>query len=314
MRCLVTGGAGFIGSNLVKALLENGNKVIVLDDFSVGKLSNLDILKPYDPLSNENLKIVAGSVLDLTLLYSLAMEVDTIFHLAVQCLVRCNEDFKLGHEVNATGTFNVCLAAKRFDSKIVYVSTSEIYGNALYLPMDEKHPTNPQSIYGLSKLVGEQYVRMFNKYHGVPAVIVRPFNSFGPNYRGDQYAAVITNFAKRLLQKKPVIIYGTGKQRRDWTYVSDTTEGIIGLSKLSDGEIVNIGSGSSVSVNELAKVMSKVSGVELSVIYEDPRPNDVLNLEADITLARTKYGYRPKVPLEYGLRLYMEWLKIHSGD
>ena len=132
MKCLVTGGAGFIGSNLVKALLENGDTVIVLDDFSVGRLSNLDILSPYDPQSNENIKVVSGSILDLNLLYSLAMQVDIIYHLAVQCLVRCNEDFKLGHEVNDAGTFNVCLAAKRFGAKIVYISTSEIYGTAKY--------------------------------------------------------------------------------------------------------------------------------------------------------------------------------------
>jgi len=311
LRALCTGGSGFIGSNLVKALLENGDKVIVLDDFSVGKLSNLDILSPYDPRSNENLTVVSGSILDLNLLYSLAMQVDVIYHLAVQCLVRCNEDFKLGHEVNDTGTFNVCLAAKRFGAKIVYISTSEIYGTAQSSPMSESHPTEPQSIYGLTKLVGEKYVSMFNKYYGVPAVIIRPFNAYGENHRGDQYAAVLTNFIKRVLQRKPLIIHGNGEQSRDLTYVTDTVQGIICLSKLSHGEIVNIGAGSSATIYDLAKIISTIAGEPLSVIHEDARINDVFKLEADITLAR-KYGYEPKVPLRDGLKLYFEWYKKHG--
>jgi len=292
-------------------LLENGNKVIVLDDFSVGKLSNLDILSPYDPKSNENLTVVSGSVLNLNLLYSLAMQVDVIYHLAVQCLVKCNEDFKIGHETNDTGTFNVCLAAKRFGAKIMYISSSEVYGTAQSSPMTEAHPTEPQSIYGLTKLVGEQYVSMFNKYHGVPAVIVRPFNCYGSNHRGDQYAAVLTNYIKRALQQKPLVIHGDGEQSRDLSYVSDTVQGIILLSKLSHGEIVNIGSGESVTINDLAKIVSTIAGQPLTVIHEAARINDVFKLEADITLAR-KYGYNPKIILREGIKLYYEWYKKHG--
>jgi len=305
---LICGGAGFIGSNLVKALLENGDKVIVLDDFSVGKLSNLNIISPYDLESNENLTVVLGSVLDLNLMYSLAMQVDVIYHLAVQCLVKCNEDPKLGHETNDTGTFNVCLAAKKFNVKIVYISSSEVYGTAKSSPMMEAHPTEPQSIYGLTKLVGEQYVSMFNKYHGVPAVIIRPFNSYGPNHRGDQYAAVLTNFIKRVLRREPLVIHGDGEQSRDLTYVSDTVQGIILLSELKDGEIVNIGSGESVTINDLAKIVSTIAGEPLRVMNEPARINDVFKLEADISLAR-KYGYSPKVTLREGIKRYLEWYK-----
>ena len=292
-------------------MLENGDKVIVLDDFSVGKLSNLDIISPYDPKSNENLTVVSGSVLDLNLLYSLAMQVDVIYHLAVQCLVKCNEDFKLGHETNDTGTFNVCLAAKRFGTKIVYISSSEVYGTAQSSPMNESHPTEPQSIYGLTKLVGEQYVSMFNKYHGVPAVIIRPYNCYGENHRGDQYAAVLTNFIKRVLQRKPLVVHGDGEQSRDLTHVSDTVQGIILLSKLSHGEIVNIGSGESVTINDLAKIVSTIAGEPLTLIHEVARINDVFKLEADITLAR-KYGYEPKVILREGIKLYFEWYRQHG--
>lgn len=309
---MICGGAGFIGSNLVKALLENGDKVIVLDDFSVGKLSNLNIISPYTPESNKNLTVVSGSVLDLNLLYSLVMQVDIIYHLAVQCLVKCNEDFKLGHETNDTGTFNVCLAAKRFGAKIVYISTSEVYGTAKFSPMSESHPTEPQSIYGLTKLVGEQYVSMFNKYYGVPAVIIRPFNAYGDNHRGDQYAAVLTNFIKRVLRRDSLVIHGDGEQSRDLTYVSDTVQGIILLSELKDGEIVNIGSGESVTINDLAKIVSTIAGEPLRVINEAARINDVFKLEADISLAQ-KYGYSPKVTLRGGIKRYFEWYKQH-GD
>ena len=177
--------------------------------------------------------------------------------------------------------------------------------------MDETHPTEPQSIYGLTKLVGEQYVRMFNKYYGVPAVIIRPFNCYGPNHRGDQYAAVLTNFVKRVLQRKPLIIHGDGEQSRDLTYVSDTAQGIICLSKLSNGEIVNVGYGSSATINNLAQMISTIAGVPLSVIHEDARVNDVFKLEADITLAQ-KYGYSPKVTLREGLKLYFDWYKQHG--
>jgi UDP-glucose 4-epimerase len=311
IRALICGGAGFIGSNLVKALIENGDKVIVLDDFSVGKLSNLDILAPYDPKSNDKLTVVTGSILDLNLLYSLAMQVDIIYHLAVQCLVKCNEDFKLGHEVNDTGTFNVCLAAMKFKAKLVYISSSEIYGTAKVCPMPESHPTDPQSIYGLTKLVGEKWVSIFNKYFDVPAVIIRPFNCYGENHRGDQYAAVLTNFIKRALQHKPLIIHGNGEQSRDLTYVGDTVQGIILLSKLSHGEIVNIGSGSSATIHDLARIISTIAGEPLNFIYEDARVNDVFKLEADITLAKT-YGYSPKMPLREGLKLYFEWYKKHG--
>lgn len=311
MRILITGGCGFIGSNLVKALLEKGNEITVLDDFSSGKLSNLDIISSTDLKKTKKLTVISGSVLDLNLLYTLTMKTDIIYHLAVQCLVKCNEDPKIGHEVNATGTFNVCMAAKRFNVKVVYISTSEIYGTAQSDTMDETHPTEPQSIYGLTKLVGEQYVTMFNKYYNVPAVIIRPFNTYGDNHRGDQYAAVLTNFIKRTLQRKPLIIQGNGEQSRDLTYVTDIVQGIILLSKLSNGEIVNIGSGSSTTINDLAKIVSTIAGEPLHVINEPPRMNNVFKLHADISLAQ-KYGYSTKVPLREGIKQYFEWYKKHG--
>src|SRR4030042_1189572 len=196
MKVLCTGGAGFLGSNLVQTLVQRGDQVTVLDDFSAGKLSNLESVI-------DRVNVVRGSVTDLELLRKLTSETDIIFHLAVQCLMVCNENPILAHEVNDKGTFNVCQAAKEKNNKLIYISSSEIYGTSQYSPMDEKHPTNPQSIYGLTKLVGEQYVQLFNKIYGVPAVIIRPFNAYGPNHREDNYAAVITAFIKRLEHEDP---------------------------------------------------------------------------------------------------------------
>src|SRR3990167_1111616 len=190
MRSLVTGGAGFIGSGLVKVLVDRGDDVTVVDDFSVGKMEHLDDIG--------NIEIVKGSICDIGLMRKLVSKTDIVFHLAVQCLMKCNENPIIAQEVNVGGTFNVCLAAYEAHTKMVYVSSSEIYGTCKFPPMKEDHPTEPQSIYGLSKLMGEEYVKHFNKYYGVPAVIIRPFNAYGPNHRNDQYSAVITAFIRRL--------------------------------------------------------------------------------------------------------------------
>ncbi len=299
MRCLVTGGAGFIGSNLVKVLVDRGDDVTVIDDLSVGRIEHLEDCK-------NDIDFVTGSVCDLDLMRQLTSNTDTVFHLAVKCLMACNSDLTLANEVNVGGTLNVCIAANEAHAKIVYVSSSEVYGTSKFSPMTEKHPKNPQSIYGLSKLIGEEYVQLFNRLYHVPAVIIRPFNSYGPNHRNDQYSAVITAFIRRLENGQYPVIEGTGEQSRDFTYVSDTAEGIALLSKLEHGEIVNIGSGKATSINYLASLLMKIYGKEDTLIYAKPRPNDVFKLQAYTELAKS-YGYKQKVPLEEGLRKYLEW-------
>lgn len=299
MKILVTGGAGFIGSNLVKVLVERGDDVTVIDDFSVGRMDHLKDC--YDDIA-----IVEGSVCDLDLMRKLMSKTDTVFHLAVKCLMTCNENPVMAHDVNVGGTFNVCLAAYETHAKIIYISSSEIYGTSMFVPMTEYHPTTPQSIYGLSKLMGEKYVKHFNKYYGVPAVIIRPFNAYGPNHRNDQYSAVITAFIRRMDNGEYPIIEWTGEQSRDFTYVTDLAEGIALLSKLDHGEIVNIGSGKATSIKELATTLLKIYGMENKFIFAESRPNDVFKLEADIRFAKS-YGYEPKVSLEEGLRKYLAW-------
>ncbi len=306
MRSLVTGGAGFIGSNLVKALVKRGDDVTVLDDFSVGMMEHIRDINP------QRLKVISGSVCDLELMRKLIFNTDTVFHLAVKCLVACNHNPVLAHEVNVGGTFKVCLAAYEAHAKVVYVSSSEVYGTCRISPMTENHPIEPQSIYGLSKLISEQYVKSFHKYYNLPAVIIRPFNVYGPNHRDDQYAAVITSFINRLEKGEPLIIEGTGEQSRDFTYVSDTVDGILLLSTLENGEIINVGNGHATTIKDLAATLFRIYDIKENIIFKPERINNVFKLESDIKLGNS-YGYKPKVSLEDGLMKYIKWLRNNNA-
>jgi len=252
--------------------------------------------------------IVAGDVRKLETVEVLASKTDVIFHLATRCLVQGLEDPKTMHEVNDIGTYNICLAAKKYGCKIVNIGTSEEYGNQTEFPIKETASMKPVSIYGLTKLVAERYVEFFHRIYGVPAVMIRPFNVYGPRHREDGYAAVITVFMKQLRKGTPLTIHGDGKQTRELTYISDVVDGIILLSKLSDGEVVNIGSGEEVSILKIAELVSKAWGEKPSLIFTQPRPHDIKRFCCDITKAKS-YGYNPIVSLEEGLRMYVAWYK-----
>ena len=316
MNVLVTGGAGFIGSHLVRRLVDDGHRVVVLDDLSSGSRQNLVGI---------DAKLEVGSVSNLLAVQRVAMNVDTIFHLATQCLVVGIDRPKHLHDVNDVGTFNICLAAKEQEAKLICVGTSEAYGDQSRFPIREDAPMHPQSLYAVTKVVGEHFVKFFHDMYDVPAVIIRPFNTFGPLQREDldmerlmkgfnAYSGVITTFIKRLEANKNLVIFGDGHQRRDFTYVTDIVDGLILLSKLEDCEIINLGYGDDVSVLELARLLSTVwtgSQKEPDVAFANPRPKDVRRLLADISLARS-YGYHPKVTFEEGLKNYVEWWKSVS--
>lgn len=292
-----------MGSHLVERLVEMGDEVTVLDDFSAGKLSNLEAVK---------CKIVEGSVCNLPLVRNLTAKTDVTFHLATRCLVQGLEDPKIMHQVNDIGTYNVCLASKEYNTKIVYINSSEAYGIQNDFPIKETAPMNPVSIYGLTKHIGELYVNFFHKTYGTPVVSIRPFNFFGPRHREDSYAAVITNFIKRIEANERPIIYGNGLQTRDFSYVSDVVDGILLLSKLENGEIINLGGGGEVSILELANLVVQAwtenDDLEAEVIFEEARPNDIRRLCPDISLAES-YGYKPKIPLKTGLAKYISWYR-----
>lgn len=305
MKVLVTGGAGFIGSHLVERLVERGDRVTVLDDLSAGKVSNLGQV-----LSKIQFRV--QSVEDYQAVHTITKGIDVIFHLATQCLVKGNEDPLMIHQVNDIGTYNVCVAAKEHGCKIVFIGTSEMYGQQTKISINEEAIPNPVSLYGMTKIVGEQYVRFFNDIYGVPAVCIRPFNTFGPRQREDKYSGVVTSFLKQIKQNKPFIIGGDGKQTRDFSYVSDIVEGILLLSELSGGEVVNLGSEKETSILELADAVTRSwlekEDFSVDIVFEDPRINDLKKLKADVSLAKS-YGYSSKVSLQEGMDRYVAWYK-----
>lgn len=258
--------------------------------------------------------IVTGDVRKLETVETLASKTEVIFHLATRCLVQGLEDPRSMHGVNDLGTYNICLAAKKHGCKIVYFGTSEQYGNQTEFPIKETAPMNPVSIYGLTKLVAENYVSFFHNIYGVPAVIIRCFNTYGPRHREDSYAAVITEFMKRLKNGQPLIIQGDGQQTRELTYISDVVDGTILLSTLYNGEIINIGGGTEISILDLANLLSNVWHNKNAVIeFTKPRPHDIKRFCCDITKAKS-YGYKPKVSLEEGLRRYVAYFKQRGSN
>jgi nucleoside-diphosphate-sugar epimerase len=303
---LVTGGAGFIGSHLVEKLVHICDKVIVLDDFSSGSHSNLSHI-------DCDIEVVEGSICCLPLIKYLVSQVEVVYHLATRCLVEGLENPQVMQQVNDIGTYNICLAAQEFPgTKIVYIGSSEEYGRQKKFPIKETASMNPVSIYGMTKLIGERYVSFFNKIYDVPAVIIRPFNTFGPRHREDEYAAAITNFMKKIEKNEQPIIYGDGTQTRDFSYVTDIVDGIIALHHLKNGEIVNIGSGWELPLNDVADMVvqtwSQNPNAKANPIYKEARVEDVTRLQADISLAES-YGWKPKVSFWEGLKKYVQYYK-----
>lgn len=309
LRILVTGGAGFIGSHLTERLLALGNEVIVLDDYSAANRGNLDAVA-----SHPRLRVVEGDILNARTVGSLVKKADQVFHLACKVIGLSLVDPKIVHEVNATGTLNVCMACRKHESKrLVYVSSSEVYGTAKYVPMDENHPFCPTTPYGAGKAAGELYVRSFYYTWNLPAVIARPFNTYGPRSRTDRYSAVIRRFIDRLLKDKPPIIYGDGKQTRDFTYVSDVVDGIIKTAECDEliGDAVNIARGEEVSIIRIAEIASKLLGKKgkIEPVFQEERPGDVRRHMADISKARNLLRFKPEVSIEDGIERLIEWRK-----
>lgn len=305
-RFLVTGGAGFIGSELVRQLAASGSQVIVVDNLVNGKRENLEGLEV------GQVKLVVADIRDSERMADFISGVDVVFHLA--CLgVRHSIHSPLeNHEVNATATLNLLSIAKAADVKrFVYVSSSEVYGTALWVPMTEEHPTLPMTVYGASKLAGECYARAFHRTYDYPAVVIRPFNNYGPrcHHEGDS-GEVIPKFLLRTMAAEPMIIFGDGTQTRDFTYVGDCARGMImvGLADEAIGQTVNLGYGEEVTINDLAREVASVAGKsEAKVIHEGSRPGDVLRLFADSTKARELAGFEPKIKLKEGISLLMDW-------
>jgi UDP-glucose 4-epimerase len=305
--CLITGGAGFIGSELTRAAARHFEKVIVVDNLVNGKRENIaEVLS--DQVTLEVLDIRAEDAVR-----PLLKDVDVVFHLA--CLgVRHSIHSPIeNHEVNATATLRLLVAAREAGvSRFVYVSTSEVYGSIdPKPPMSEVHHTHPMTVYGASKLAGECYSRAFHRTHGYDTVVVRPFNAYGPrcHHEGDS-GEVIPKFMLRCMAGEPMVIFGDGKHTRDFTFVTDTARGILlaGLNPRSAGSTINLGTGREITITDLACSVRNVIGrPDAEIQYQLPRPGDVIRLCADVTQARDLLGFEPTLSLHNGLKHLHDW-------
>jgi len=298
---LVTGGAGFIGSHVVDRLLENETvaRVRVIDNLVNGRSENL-AAAARDP----RFEFVKADIRDEDQLDAALDGVSVVMHLA--CLgVRHSLHAPLeNHEVNATATLNLLEIARRKSvDKFVHVSTSEVYGTARYAPMDEGHPTFPETVYGGSKLAGEAYARAAYRTHRMPVVVARPFNTYGPrsHFEGDS-GEVIPRTIVRALCGLPALIFGDGKQTRDFTQVRDTAAGLISLVECDAaiGETVNLGSGKEIEIAELCAMIARMAGCDAASVHLSARPGDVRRLVVDPTLIESLTAFTPSVSLKDG--------------
>jgi len=305
-RILVTGAAGFIGSNLTDDLLNLGANVIGIDNLFNGRLENLE-----EAFENKNFQFYKGDIRDFSFLLEILKDIDIIYHEAAftsvpQSVVMpesCND-------VNINGTLNVLNAARRRDvEKIIYASSSGVYGDTPTLPKKEDMLRIPISPYGVSKLACESYMEVYHQVYGLNTISLRYFNVFGPRQQDSPYSGVIAIWLGRLIKNRNLIIFGDGHQSRDFTYIKDVVQANILASQNNiSGEILNIGAGSPIKVLELAKLMLKLTDKEhLEIIFDPPRPGDIIHSFADISKARELLKFQPKYNQEQGLRDYFKW-------
>jgi nucleoside-diphosphate-sugar epimerase len=312
MRYLVTGGAGFIGSNIVEELVRRGHDVIVLDDLSTGKEENLVDVRKKIEFRNESIR-------DLSAVQSACKGADYVLHLAARTSVpRSVQNPVETNSVNIDGTLNVLLAAR--DSKVrrfVFAASSSAYGETPVLPKTEAMPASPISPYGLTKYVGELYAQVFGRVYGLENTCVRYFNVFGPRQDPtSQYSGVLSRFMLCLVQGKQPTIYGDGEQSRDFTYIDNVVDVTLRACETAgvSGRVFNGGTGARVTLNQVLRLLEKITKKEIHARRDPTRVGDILHSQADISLATKLLGYRPLVDFEEGLRRTWEWYKNAYGN
>jgi UDP-glucose 4-epimerase len=302
---LVTGGGGFIGSNLVRALLERGDDVRVLDNFSTGSRGNLDGL---------DVDVVEGELRSYERVHHAVRGVELVYHLgALGSVPRSVQDPLTSSAVNVEGTLNVLLAARdEAVRRVVYSSSSSIYGSAGALPRTEQMVPDPISPYGVAKLAAERYCVSFSRvYEGLETVVLRYFNVFGPKQSPhSEYAAVVPLFITQIARGAPVTIHGDGGQSRDFTYVSNVVDATVRAAGApgASGRIFNVAAGRPATVNELADAVGRILGKPVEKVTAPARPGDVRDSWADVSEARSALGFDPRISLEEGLRLTVDSL------
>jgi nucleoside-diphosphate-sugar epimerase len=304
---VVTGGAGFIGSHLADALLDRGESVRVVDNFATGNRENLDAL-------SRTVELLEGDLADPGVAREAVAGADYVLHqAAIPSVPRSVADPLTSHRANVDATLQLLLAARDAGVKrVVYAGSSSAYGDAPTSPKSEDMPTAPVSPYALQKLIGEQYMTMFTELYGLETVTIRYFNVFGPRQDpSSPYSGVIALFATALLAGNPVTIVGDGEQTRDFTYVSNTVDGVLRAVTAPDvaGEVINVATGRQISINELARTLGTVTGNSVAPVHAEERAGDVRHSLADISKAKRLLGYEPAVDLEEGLRRTVEWYR-----
>jgi UDP-N-acetylglucosamine/UDP-N-acetyl-alpha-D-glucosaminouronate 4-epimerase len=309
MRYLVTGGAGFIGSNTVDELVRRGHSVVVLDDLSAGKEENLAEVR-------SKITFVKGSIIDMEAIQKAIHQAEYVIHLAARTSVpRSVKDPLETNRINVDGTLNVLVAAR--DNKVkrvVLAASSSAYGETPTLPKIESMQPKPISPYGVTKYVGELYAQTFGRCYGLENVSVRYFNIFGPRQDpGSAYSGVLSKFATAFLEETPPVIFGDGEQTRDFTYVDNAVEANLLACEApgASGEVINVGTGCRVSLNQTLQQFRRITGKNLEARYEPSREGDIRDSQADITKARELLGYEPTVMFEDGLERTIAWYQLH---
>ena len=311
-RVLVTGGAGFVGSNIVHALLGLGAEVAVLDDFCTGHIENL-------PVSHPKLDVIRGSVTDFPLVKEVIKGITLIIHEAARNIIVSTRNPREDYEVNIGGTLNMLLAMR--DSRVrrlVYSSSVSVYGNTRYLPINEDDTTNMLSPYSVSKYAGENYCKAFYESYGLSTTVVRYSNVYGLRQRSDNpYCGVVAKFFESAMAGEPVRIHGDGEQTRDYTYVEDVVEGTLlaAISPKAEGQVYNLGTGREISVNQLAELILRVTASSSPIEHVDRRDIDNIRRRVvNIEKVRRELRWIPSITLENGLRNTYEWLKSRPPE
>ena len=295
---VVTGGAGFIGSHIAWELVKE-NEVIVIDNLYTGKEENVP----------PGAKLVKADIRDYSAIAELISNADYIFHEAAQVsVVESIRDPVFTEEVNVLGTLNILKALLEGHGKLIFASSAAVYGDNPNLPLRESERPRPLSPYGVTKATGEEYLRVYHELYGLPVVALRYFNVFGPRQGFNQYAGVISIFINRALKDEPLVIFGDGKQTRDFIYVKDVVKAnlLVAESRKANGRLFNVATGKQTTILELAMKIIEITGATSSIIFDKPRPGDIRHSLADISEIRN-LGFEPEWSLEEGLKKTVEW-------